>query len=153
MISVEGRESASSRIRLPAERKPLLAAPAVLAEDVIRRGSAAALNTGMDGYAVRAAGWPGPADRAGPPARDREPAASYVSDVPVGPGEAVRIMTGAHPARHRRSRAVSKSSIARPERTAQPGRRDNGFKAASPCNVRERGGDVRAGRHVSKPAA
>lgn len=100
MISVE---EARDRIlaffdRLPAERKPLLdALGQVLAEDVIAPFDIPPLdNTAMDGYAVRAA------DTAGASASApvelhvvADLAAGYLHETPVGPGEAVRIMTGA----------------------------------------------------------
>ena len=100
MISVE---EARARIlaffeRLPVVRPPLLdALGQVLAEAVVAPFDIPPLdNTAMDGYAVRAA------DTSG--ATESEPrelrviadlAAGYVLDTPVGPGEAVRIMTGA----------------------------------------------------------
>lgn len=100
MISVE---EARDRIlaffaRLEPERKPVLEALGqVLAEDVVAPFDIPPLdNTAMDGYAVRAQ------DTSG--ATESEPrelrvvadlAAGYVLDTPIGPGEAVRIMTGA----------------------------------------------------------
>ena len=100
MISVE---EARERIlayftRLAPEREPLLdALGQVLAEDVVAPFDIPPLdNTAMGGYAVRAA------DTAG--ATEADPRelrvvadlpAGYVLDTAIGPGEAVRIMTGA----------------------------------------------------------
>lgn len=100
MISVE---TARQRIlavfsRLEVERKPLIEALGqVLAEDVVAPFDIPPLdNTAMDGYAVRAADTTGASEAA--PRQLRviaNLAAGYVLDTPVGPGEAVRIMTGA----------------------------------------------------------
>ena len=100
MISVE---EARDRIlaffeRLPVERRSLLdALGQVLAEDIVAPFDVPPLdNTAMDGYAVRASDTTG--------ATEQKPrtlrvianlAAGYVMDTSVGPGEAVRIMTGA----------------------------------------------------------
>lgn len=157
MISVEeARERILANFaRLPAERKPLLAALGqVLAEDVISPLDLPPLaNTGMDGYAVRAADTAGASEAA--PVRLRVTAnlaAGYVSDVPVGPGEAVRIMTGAPipPGADAVVPFEETDEVLRGP-NEQPNRADEVavFKAASPgANVRERGGDVRAGRRV-----
>ncbi len=100
MISVE---EARDRIlayfrRLEAERKPLVEALGqVLAEDVVAPFDIPPLdNTAMDGYAVRAADTLG-ASEANPKRLKviADLAAGYVLDMHVGPGEAVRIMTGA----------------------------------------------------------
>lgn len=100
MISVE---EARDRIlaffdRLPAERKPLLdALGQVLAEDIVAPFAIPPLdNTAMDGYAVRAADTTGASESA--PVELRvvaDLAAGYVHETPIGPGEAIRIMTGA----------------------------------------------------------
>jgi molybdopterin molybdotransferase len=100
MISVE---EARDRIlalfaRLEPEHKPLLEALGqVLAADVVAPFDIPPLdNTGMDGYAVRAADTTAAAEDA--PRRLKviaDLAAGYVLDTPVGPGQAVRIMTGA----------------------------------------------------------
>lgn len=100
MISVE---EALERILsyadvLPAEEKPLLGALGqVLDEDVIAGFDAPPRdNTAMDGYAVRAEDTAGASPEA--PRELRvigEVAAGYVFEGRVGPGEAVRIMTGA----------------------------------------------------------
>lgn len=100
MISVE---EARERIltffsRLGIERKPLLdALGQVLAEDIVAPFDIPPLdNTAMDGYAVRAT------DTTGASAADwrelrvvADLAAGYISDTRIGPGEAIRIMTGA----------------------------------------------------------
>ncbi len=100
MISVE---EARDRIlaffdRLPAERKPLLdALGQVLAEDVVAPFDIPPLdNTAMDGYAVRAADTAGASESS--PVELRvvaDLAAGYIHETPLGPGEAIRIMTGA----------------------------------------------------------
>jgi len=157
MISVE---EARERIlgffsRLPAERRPLQEALGqVLAEDVVAPFDLPPLaNTGMDGYAVRAADTAGASEAS--PVRLKlvaNLAAGYVHDTPVRPGEAVRIMTGApippgadavvpfeetdevHRSREGRPRAGDDIAI---------------YKAAAPqANVRPRGGDVSAGSRV-----
>ena len=100
MISVE---EARERIltffsRLGIERKPLLdALGQVLAEDIVAPFDIPPLdNTAMDGYAVRAT------DTTGASAADwrelrvvADLAAGYISDTRIGPGETIRIMTGA----------------------------------------------------------
>lgn len=100
MISVE---EARGRIlsffsRLPAERRPLLdALGQVLAEDVVAPFDLPPLdNTAMDGYAVRAADTTGATEAAPRTLRViGDLAAGYVYEREIGPGEAVRIMTGA----------------------------------------------------------
>ncbi len=100
MIPVEeARERILSYFRrLEPERKPILEALGqVLAEDVVAPFDIPPLdNTAMDGYAVRAADTDGASEAA--PVELRvvaDLAAGYVLQTPVGPGEAVRIMTGA----------------------------------------------------------
>ncbi len=100
MISIE---EARARIlavveRLPAETKALAEAGGqVLAEDVVSPLTIPPLdNTAMDGYAVRGADTAAASEAA--PVRLRvigEVAAGYIYPGTVGPGEAVRIMTGA----------------------------------------------------------
>lgn len=100
MISVE---EARDRIlsffhRLEPEQKPLLEALGqVLAEDVTAPFDIPPLdNTAMDGYAVRFADTTGASE--GSPRELRvvaDLAAGYILETEVGPGEAVRIMTGA----------------------------------------------------------
>ena len=100
MISVENaRERILAFVsRLGVERRPLAEALGqVLAEDIVAPFDIPPLNnTAMDGYAVRAADTTGASETE--PKRLRviaDLAAGYVLDTPVGPGEAVRIMTGA----------------------------------------------------------
>jgi molybdopterin molybdotransferase len=157
MISVE---EARERIlafftRLEARPTPLLEALGqVLAEDVVAPFDIPPLdNTAMDGYAVRAG------DTAG--ASEAEPralrvvadlAAGYVHETPIGPGEAVRIMTGA-PMPTGSDAVVPFEET--DERLREPGeapRRTDEvrvFKAADvSANIRFRGEDVRAGQTV-----
>ena len=100
MISVEeARERILGHFRrLGVERKPAVEALGqVIAEDVIAPFDLPPLaNTGMDGYAVRAADTEG-ASEASPRYLKlvANLAAGYVHEGQVGPGEAVRIMTGA----------------------------------------------------------
>ena len=157
MISVE---EARERIlafftRLPVEKKLLAdALGQVLAEDVIAPFDLPPLaNTGMDGYAVRAGDTAG-ASESGPVRLKlvANLAAGYVHDIPVGAGEAIRIMTGApippgadavvpfeetdemHRGRGDRPQAGDSIAI---------------YKAASlGANVRPRAGDVAAGSRV-----
>lgn len=84
--------------RLPVERLPLLdGLGQVLAEDIVAPFDVPPLdNTAMDGYAVRAADTAGASESM--PVELRvvaDLAAGYVHDMPIGPGQAVRIMTGA----------------------------------------------------------
>ena len=84
--------------RLPVERKPLLdGLGQVLAEDIVAPFDVPPLdNTAMDGYAVRAADTAGASEST--PVELRvvaDLAAGYMHHTPIGPGEAVRIMTGA----------------------------------------------------------
>ena len=100
MISVE---EARERIlaffeRLPPVRVPLVEALGqVIAEDVVAPFDIPPLdNTAMDGYAVRAVDTTGASEVAPRSLRvTADLAAGYILDTPVGPGEAVRIMTGA----------------------------------------------------------
>jgi molybdopterin molybdotransferase len=158
MISVE---EARARIlanfaRLEAEQRPLLEALGqTLAEDVLAEFDIPPLdNTAMDGYAVQAASTTGAAESA-PIELDviGELAAGYVYDGDVGPGQAVRIMTGAPIPR-------GADSIVPFEETDETGRgvpskvghtqgRVRVFKAAAPGNnVRRASEDVRAGEVV-----
>ncbi|MBK6561619.1 MAG: molybdopterin molybdotransferase MoeA [Dehalococcoidia bacterium] len=157
MISVEeARERILANFqRLPVERKPLLAALGqVLAEDVVSPYDLPPLaNTGMDGYALRAADTAGASEAA--PVRLRvitNLAAGYVSDVPIGPGEAARIMTGAPipPGADAVVPFEETDEVLRgPNEQPRPGGEVAIFKAAKHgANVRERGGDVRAGNRV-----
>ncbi|MCC6268205.1 MAG: molybdopterin molybdotransferase MoeA [Dehalococcoidia bacterium] len=157
MISVEeARERILANFqRLPVERKPLLAALGqVLAADVVSPYDLPPLaNTGMDGYALQAADTAGASEAA--PARLRvitNLAAGYVSDVPIGPGEAARIMTGAPipPGADAVVPFEETDEVLRgPNEQPRPGGEVAIFKAAKHgANVRERGGDVRAGNRV-----
>jgi len=100
MISVE---EARDRIlsffhRLEPEQKPLLdALGQVLAEDVTAPFDIPPLdNTAMDGYAVRSADTTGASESSPRELRVvADLAAGYILETAIGPGEAVRIMTGA----------------------------------------------------------
>ncbi|MCL6644971.1 MAG: molybdopterin molybdotransferase MoeA [Dehalococcoidia bacterium] len=141
--------------RLEPERKPLLdALGQVLAEDVVAPFDIPPLdNTAMDGYAVRAADTAGAADAT--PIELRviaDLAAGYVLDTPVGPGEAVRIMTGA-PVPPGADAIVPFEETDEALRGINEAARKAGsvrvLKAASPgANIRRRGEDVRAGSTV-----
>jgi len=150
VLSVEEaleRILATVRVLEP-ERVPILEALGrVLAEEVVADRNIPPLpNSAMDGYAVRAA------DVAGVPARLRviaEAPAGRLCAAEVGPGTAVRIMTGAPipagadtvvPFEH--TRVVQDESCATIEvlRETRPG-----------ANVREAGEDVRAGQVVLTP--
>jgi len=157
MISVE---EARGRIlaffsRLAPERRALLdALGQVLAEDIVAPFDIPPLdNTAMDGYAVRATDTTG-ASEAGP--RELRVvanlAAGYVLETAVGPGEAVRIMTGA-------PMPPGADAVVPFEETDET-LRDVGeaphkgdtvrvFKAANPAaNIRFRAEDVQAGQVV-----
>jgi molybdopterin molybdotransferase len=154
VLSVEEaleRILATVRVLEP-ERAPILEALGrVLAEEVVADRNIPPLpNSAMDGYAVRAA------DVARVPARLRviaEAPAGRLCPVEVGPGTAVRIMTGAPipagadavvPFEH--TRVVQDSSCPTADewievlRETRPG-----------ANVREAGEDVRAGQVVLTP--
>ena len=154
VLSVEEaleRILATVRVLEP-ERVPILEALGrVLAEEVVADRNIPPLpNSAMDGYAVRAA------DVARVPARLRviaEAPAGRLCPVEVGPGSAVRIMTGAPipagadavvPFEH--TRVVQDSSCPTADewievlRETRPG-----------ANVREAGEDVRAGQVVLSP--
>jgi molybdopterin molybdotransferase len=157
MISVE---EARERIlaffhRLEPEETPLLQALGqVLAEDVIAPFDIPPLdNTAMDGYAVRAADTAGASEDA--PVELRviaDLAAGYVLDRTVGPGEAVRIMTGA-PMPPGADAVVPFEETDEPLRAAGEAARRPGqvrvLKAAGPAaNIRFAGEDVRRGQVV-----
>lgn len=140
---------------LDVERKPLLdALGQVLADDIIAPFDIPPLdNTGMDGYAVRAADTAGATGSSPVTLRViADLAAGYVLETPVGPGEAVRIMTGAPippgadavvPFEETDEVLRDPNSPARKTETVQV------LKAANPgANVRERAGDVREGQRV-----
>jgi len=100
-------------------------------------------NTAMDGYAVRAADTAGAAP--GTPVRLRvvdELAAGRAPGVPVGPGEAIRIMTGA-------PMPVGADAVVMVERTRTSGDEvEIEAAAAAGDHVRAAGGDLRAGQVV-----
>jgi len=157
MISVE---LARDRIlaffsRLEAERRPLLEALGqVLAEDVVAPFDIPPLdNTAMDGYAVRAADTEGASETAPKELRViGDLAAGYVSEVTVGPGEALRIMTGA-PMPPGADAVVPFEETDEPLRgvgeTPRRGDTVGVFKAARDgANIRRRGEDVVASNTV-----
>jgi molybdopterin molybdotransferase len=140
---------------LNVERKPLLEALGqVLAEDIIAPFDIPPLdNTGMDGYAVRAPDTAGATESA--PVRLKviaDLAAGYVLETPVGPGEAVRIMTGAPipPGADAVVPFEETDEVLRDP--AQPAAKRETvavMKGANPgANVRERAGDVQEGQRV-----
>lgn len=157
MISVE---DARARIlsffsRLEPEQKPLLEALGqVLAEDVIAPFDIPPLNnTAMDGYAVRAADTDGASESAARTLKVvADLAAGHISEIPVGPGEAIRIMTGA-------PMPDGSDSVVPFEETDEPlrgvgeaptkGDTVGVFKGAKPgANIRYRGEDVAADKRV-----
>ncbi len=157
MISVE---EARERIlaffsRLEIERKPLVdALGQVLAEDIFAPFDIPPLdNTAMDGYAVRAADTTGATEAVPRELRViADLAAGYVMDMPVGPGEAVRIMTGA-------PMPPGADAVVPFEETDEPLRGVNEaaqkvatvrvLKGANPgANIRFRAEDVKSGQRV-----
>jgi molybdopterin molybdotransferase len=157
MISVEeARERILANFtRLQPERKPLLESLGqVLAEDIIAGFDIPPLdNTGMDGYAVIAADTSGAAPET--PVRLHvvaNLAAGYVHATALGPGEAIRIMTGAPipPGADAVVPFEETDEVLRgPNERPQRGDTVSIFKAANlGANVRPRAGDVRAGSVV-----
>lgn len=157
MISVEeARERILSFFsRLEPETRPVLdALGQVLAADVVAPFDIPPLdNTAMDGYAVRAADTTG-ATEDGP--RELrvigDLAAGYVSESAVGPGEAVRIMTGA-PMPPGADAVVPFEETDEPLREVNERPQKGGtvrvLKAANvAANIRFRAEDVRAGNVV-----
>lgn len=158
MITIEeARERILSYVSvLDAEEKhPLDALGQVLDEDLVAGFDIPPLdNTSMDGYAVRAADTAG-ASEASP--RELkvigEVAAGYLFEGEVGPGEAVRIMTGA-PIPAGADSVVPFEETDEPfEKAPAKTRAFSGtvrvFKAAKPAaNVREAGQDVGKGQVV-----
>lgn len=157
MISVE---DARARIlaffsRLEPERKPLLESLGqVLAEDIVAPFDLPPLaNTGMDGYAVIAADTSGASESS--PRQLKvvaNLAAGYIHDVPIGPGEAIRIMTGAPipPGADAVVPFEETDEVLR-EPNQQPTRGDtvSVFKTAQVgANIRARGGDIATGSTV-----
>ena len=157
MISVEeARERILSFFsRLEPETRPVLdALGQVLAADVVAPFDIPPLdNTAMDGYAVRAADTTGATEDA--PRELRvigDLAAGYVSEAAVGPGEAVRIMTGA-PMPPGADAVVPFEETDEPLREVNERPRKGGtvrvLKAANvAANIRFRAEDVRAGNVV-----
>ncbi len=157
MISVEeARERILSFFsRLEPETRPVLdALGQVLAADVVAPFDIPPLdNTAMDGYAVRAADTTGATEDA--PRELRvigDLAAGYVSEAAVGPGESVRIMTGA-PMPPGADAVVPFEETDEPLREVNERPRKGGtvrvLKAANvAANIRFRAEDVRAGNVV-----
>lgn len=157
MISVEeARERILSFFsRLEPETRPVLdALGQVLAADVVAPFDIPPLdNTAMDGYAVRAADTTGATEDA--PRELRvigDLAAGYVSEAAVGPGEAVRIMTGA-PMPPGADAVVPFEETDEPLREVNERPQKGGtvrvLKAANvAANIRFRAEDVRAGNVV-----
>jgi molybdopterin molybdotransferase len=113
----------------------------VLAQDVIATEPVPPFaNTGMDGYAVRAADTPGELRVVGELPAGRAPT------IPVGPGEAIRIMTGA-------PMPDGADAIVMVERTQGNGDRVTVEVAALGDHVRRAGGDVEAGDVVFERGA
>lgn len=157
MISVE---EARERIlaffsRLGVERKPLLdALGQVLAEDVVAPFDIPPLdNTAMDGYAVRATDTTGANEADWRELRVvADLAAGYISDTRIGPGEAIRIMTGA-PMPPGSDAIVPFEETDEPLRAVGEAPTRGGtvriFKAAGPgANIRYRAEDVTRGQII-----
>jgi len=129
---------------LEPERAPLLqAAERVLAEEVVAdRDIPPLTNAAMDGYAVRGS------DVAEAPSRLRvidEVGAGHLPEKPVGPGKAVRIMTGA-------PIPNGADTVVRFEDTREDGEWVHVTEAYETSkNVRTAGEDVRAGQAVLPP--
>jgi molybdopterin molybdotransferase len=146
VLSVEeAREHILSTVDvLEAEQVPLLmAAERVLAEKIAAdRDIPPVTNAAMDGYAVRGA------DMRGETVRLRvmgEVAAGHTPERSVGPGEAMRIMTGAPV-------PEGADTVVRFERTTSDGEWVEILKPPSPGkNVRQAGEDVRQGQVVLRP--
>jgi molybdopterin molybdotransferase len=109
----------------------------VLAEDLVAREPVPPFaNTGMDGYAVRAANTPGSLRVIGELPAGRAPT------IAVGPGEAIRIMTGA-------PMPDGADAVVMVERTRPDGDGNVVVEVAQPGeHVRLAGGDVEAGALV-----
>jgi len=149
--------------RMPVESQPLTAAPGqVLAEDLVAPLDIPPLaNTAMDGYALQAASTAEAGDAIDDGQSVRldvigELAAGYIYDGVVGPGQAVRIMTGA-------PIPDGADAIVPFEETDEEGHRAPGQEQKSSvdsvgilktagvgANVRPRGEDVRAGQSILK---
>jgi molybdopterin molybdotransferase len=127
----------------------------VLAEQVIAPEAVPPFaNTAMDGYAVQAADTGGAAE--GAPVRLRvvgELAAGHAPTVSVGPGEAIRIMTGA-------PMPEGADAVVMVERTLRAPAADGGdegvlvtLEVEPGRHVRRAGGDLEAGDVVFEPGA
>jgi molybdopterin molybdotransferase len=113
----------------------------VLAQDVVATEAVPPFaNTGMDGYAVRAADTPGTLRVIGDLPAGRAPT------IPVGPGEAIRIMTGA-------PMPDGADAVVMVERTRPDGDGNRVIVEAARLgeHVRPAGGDVEAGAVVFEP--
>jgi molybdopterin molybdotransferase len=113
----------------------------VLAQDVVATEPVPPFaNTGMDGYAVRAADTPGQLRIVGDLPAGRAPT------IAVGPGEAIRIMTGA-------PMPGGADAVVMVERTRAGSDRDQVIVEAAKLgeHVRAAGGDVEAGAVVFEP--
>jgi molybdopterin molybdotransferase len=113
----------------------------VLAQDVVATEPVPPFaNTGMDGYAVRAADTPGQLRIVGDLPAGRAPT------IAVGPGEAIRIMTGA-------PMPGGADAVVMVERTRPGSDRDQVIVEAAKLgeHVRAAGGDVEAGVVVFEP--
>ncbi|HZJ25434.1 MAG TPA: gephyrin-like molybdotransferase Glp [Acidimicrobiia bacterium] len=135
--------------RLNTERRPLAdVAGAVLAESVVASDDVPPFaNTAMDGYAVRAQDTASATEQT-PTRLDvvGELPAGRAPTVAVGPGEAIRIMTGA-------PMPPGADAIVMVERTERAGA--DGVAVRAPArtrdHIRDAGGDVRAGDRVFEP--
>jgi molybdopterin molybdotransferase len=150
-IDVESLEAVQARIRsaVPAARASIVpvrdALGLVLAADIVAGEQVPPFaNTAMDGYAVRAADTAGATEAA--PVRLHvvgDLPAGHAPSVPVGPGEAIRIMTGA-------PIPDGADAIVMVERTERDG--DDGVRitvAVEPgLHVRAAGGDLDEGDAV-----
>ena len=146
-MTMESLETVQARIRstVPEPRPTVVpladALGLVLAADVVAGEPVPPFaNTAMDGYAVRAA------DTAGAPVRLRvvgDLPAGHAPTTAVGPGEAIRIMTGA-------PIPPGADAIVMVERTARDG--DDGVRievaATAGDHIRPAGGDVHDGDEV-----
>lgn len=132
--------------RLPVVACPLAEAVGlVLAADIVTAEPVPPFaNTAMDGYALRAADTVGATDDA--PVRlvvVDDLAAGRAPEIPVGPGQAIRIMTGA-------PMPDGADAVVMVERTARDG--DAGVLVRAPAapgdHIRPAGGDLEAGQVV-----
>ncbi len=146
-MTMESLETVQARIRSTVREPHPTVVPLadalglVLAADVVAGEPVPPFaNTAMDGYAVRAA------DTAGAPVRLRvvgDLPAGHAPATPVGPGEAIRIMTGA-------PIPPGADAIVMVERTARDGEDGVRIEVAATAgdHIRPAGGDVRDGDEV-----